>query len=223
MTPQQRARALHGRTTERRVLQDLLVSARGGQGRALIVRGSAGVGKTALLDELRNTATDFTVLMNTGVESDLELAYAGLQQLCAPVMSHIEELAGPQRDALRQACGLEVGPAPDRFLVGLAVLGLLDAASRDKPVLCVIDDVHWLDHASAQTLFFTARRLLAERVAVLFGLRHHVEGIDALPELRIDGLPDRDARDRAFPGDWTLRWPSGSSPKPVATPSRCYS
>ncbi len=169
-----------------------------------MLEGSAGIGKTALLGDLIATAGDFTVLRAGGVEADIELAYAGLQQLCAPVLKHRHQLPEPQHAALEQACGLrESATAPDRFLVGLAVLGLLAVAADDKPLLCVVDDVHWLDHASAQTLFFVARRLLAERIGLVFALRQQVQGSAGLPLLEVGPLADHDARallESAFPG-----------------------
>ena len=149
----------------------------------LVLRGEAGAGKTALLDYASELASGFRTVHVAGVESDMELAFAGLQQLCAPLMDHLDELPEPQREALNVAFGRGVGPTPDRFLVGLAVLSLIAAAANDKPLLCVIDDAQWLDQVSVQTLGFVARRLLAEPVALVFAVRDG--GTDAL-----DGLPD---------------------------------
>lgn len=144
------------------------------------------------------------MLTAVGVESDMELAFAGLQQLCAPLLDHRSGLPQPQRAALERAFGLsETGPAPSRFLVGLAVLGLLAAAAADRPVLCLVDDVQWLDHVSAQTLFFVARRLQAESVGLAVASRTPIDGTVGLPTLAVGGLDDGDARrllESAFPG-----------------------
>lgn len=165
----------------------------------MVVRGEAGVGKTALLDYVVEHAPGFRVTQVAGVESDMELAFAGLHQLCAPLLDHLDQLPEPQRDALSVAFGRGVGPVPDRFLVGLAVLSLLAAAAGNKPLLCVIDDAQWLDQVSVQTLGFVARRLLAEPVVLVFGVRDGHDGaadvLPGLPELRLQGLSDSDARD----------------------------
>ncbi len=161
----------------------------------LVLRGEPGVGKTALLDDAVEQASGFRCVHVAGVESDMELAFAGLHQMCAPLMDHVDELPEPQRAALNVAFGRGLGPAPDRFLVGLAVLSLLAAAAGDRPLLCVIDDAQWLDLVSAQTLAFVARRLLAEPVALLFAARDRgAEALTGLPELFVGGLSDRDAR-----------------------------
>lgn len=183
--------ALAGRTAECAQLRDLVADARAGRSQVLVLRGEAGIGKTALLDYLVECAPDFQVLRAAGVESDMELAFAGLQQLCAPLVDHGDGLPDPQREALAIACGVSTGPAPDRFLVGLAVLGLLAAAGR--PVLCLIDDAHWLDRVSAQTLGFLARRLLAEPIALVCALRQPVDALTGLPKLMLRGLADTDA------------------------------
>lgn len=204
MTPDLRDGGLRGRTVERRALQQLLTGVRAGHGQPLVVEGPAGIGKSALLQDLHTAATDFTILHVTGVEADIELAYAGLQQLCAPVLHYRDRLPVPQCDALEKACGLrETSTATDRFLVGLAVLGLIAGAADDRPVLCLVDDVQWLDHASAQTLFFVARRLLAERVGLVFALRVPIEGMAGLPSMAVGALRDDDARallNSVFPG-----------------------
>jgi hypothetical protein len=162
----------------------------------LVLRGEAGVGKTALLEYLTELALDFRCVQVAGVQSDMELAFAGLQQLCAPLMSHVDELPEPQREALSVAFGRGVGPAPDRFLVGLAVLSLMAAAADEQPLICVIDDAQWLDQVSVQTLAFVARRLMAEPVALVFAVRDgRAEALAGLPELVIGGLSDSDARD----------------------------
>src|SRR3954467_6315587 len=162
---------LLGRVGECSVLDGLLGAIRAAEGRSLVVRGEAGIGKTALLEYLVRSASDLTVLRAVGVESEMELAYAGLHQLCAPLLDRLDTLPAPQRQALEIAYGLSAGGAPDRFLVGLAVLSLLSEAADERPIVCLVDDAQWLDRASALTLAFVARRLLAERVAVVFAAR----------------------------------------------------
>src|SRR3954465_7654075 len=152
--------ALRGRRDECAVLDRLLDGARSGRSGALVLEGEAGVGKTALLDYAIASAPDLRVLGAVGVESEMELAFAALHQLCAPVLDRLERLPVPQRDALLTTFGLRAGPVPDRFLVGLAVLSLLSELSDESPVVCVIDDAQWLDRASAQCVAFVARRLL---------------------------------------------------------------
>jgi DNA-binding CsgD family transcriptional regulator len=186
---------LVGRDAEQTQLQDLLERTRAGEGQVLIVRGEPGIGKTALLDYLAESATGFEVIGTAGVESDMELAFAGLQQLCAPLMDFAGVLPEPQCEALQIAFGLSSGPAPDRFLVGLAVLGLLAAAAGERPMLCLVDDAHWLDRVTAQTLGFVARRLVAEPVAMVFALREPVDGLSGLPRLVLRGLGDAEARE----------------------------
>ena len=172
----------------------LVDAVRSGDSQALVVRGDAGVGKTALLDFLAGQATGCRVLRVTGVQSEMELVFAGLHQLCTPVMSRTGLLPAPQHQALRVAFGLSEGPVPDRFLVGLAVLGLLSEAAEEQPLLCVIDDQHWLDQASAQALGFTARRLAADPIGLVFSTRTPRAELAAIPELFLDGLPAADAR-----------------------------
>ena len=167
-----------------------------GQSRVLVVRGEAGVGKTALLDHVAKRTSGCNVLRGAGVESEMELAFAGLHQLCAPMLGHLDRLPGPQRDALSIAFGLISGEPPDRFLVGLAVLSLLAELAEQQPLVCLVDDAQWLDRVSAQTLAFVGRRLLAERVALVFAVRqptadHEFNGLD---ELKVAGLNDQDAR-----------------------------
>ena len=186
---------LTGRASERGVLDRFVAGVRAGEGRALVVRGEPGVGKTVLLDYLAGRASGCLVARAAGVQSEMELAFAGLHQLCAPMLDCAESLPGPQREALRTAFGLSAGPAPDRFLVGLAVLGLLSEAAAERPVICVVDDEQWLDRASAQALGFAARRLAADPVGLVFAAR--VPGVDVagLPELVVEGLAERDARE----------------------------
>ena len=179
------------------MLDQLVASVRAGPSRALVLRGEAGVGKSALLGYLVAHASGCGIGRAAGVESEMELAYAGLQQLCAPLMDRVERLPGPQRDALGIAFGLRGGAAPDRFLVGLAVLSLLSNVAEDRPVVCVVDDAQWLDAASAQTLAFVARRLGAESIGLVFAVREpsgerHIGG---LPELAVGGLDDGDAHE----------------------------
>jgi AAA ATPase domain len=168
--PKGRAR-LRGRADECGLLNELLADARRGVGRSLLLRGEAGIGKTALLQYLIESASEMTVLRAVGVESEMELAYASLHQLCAPLLDRLEMLPPPQRDALRVVFGLTGGAPPDRFLVGPGLLSLLSAVAEERPLLCVVDDAQWLDHASAVTLAFVARRLLAERVGMVFAAR----------------------------------------------------
>ena len=160
----------------------------------MVLAGEAGVGKTALLDYVAGHASGCRVVRATGVQSEMELAFAGLQQLCKPLLDHLDRLPGPQRDALQTAFGLSAGPAPDRFLVGLAVLSLLSDAAEEQPLVCLVDDQQWLDHASAQALGFAARRLEAESVGLVFAARQPSDHVAGLPELVIEGLREDDAR-----------------------------
>jgi DNA-binding CsgD family transcriptional regulator len=189
-----RGNGLPGRRAECGVLDGLAEAVRGGQSRVLVVHGEPGAGKTALLDYLAGRAGAFRVLRVAGVQSEMELAFAGLHQLCTPLLGRPNALPGPQRMALRTAFGLSAGPAPDRFLVGLAVLGLLSEAAGERPVLCVADDAQWLDLVSAQVLAFVARRLSAESVGLVFGTRAGGGELAALPELEVKGLPEAEAR-----------------------------
>ena len=181
------------RQRELEALQGLFEDVRSGQGWALVVRGEAGMGKTALLDHVVD-ASKLPVIRATGVESEMELAFAGLHQLCSPLLERLGRLPAPQRDALEVAFGVRGGGAPDRFLLGLAVLTLLADAAEERPLLCVVDDAQWLDRASAQVLAFVARRLLAEPVGLIFVARETGEELRGLPELEVQGLPDGDAR-----------------------------
>ncbi|MGF1645351.1 MAG: AAA family ATPase [Kineosporiaceae bacterium] len=187
---------LRGRQREREEFDRLLSAVRAHDSRRLVVRGEPGVGKSALLDYLESVAADCRVVRVTGVESELEFAFAGLHQLCAPMLDHIDRLPDPQRDALGTALGITTGVAPDRFLVGLATLSLLSDAAEQQPLVCLVDDAQWLDRASAQVLAFVARRLLAEAVAVVFAVRepHAEEELAGLPVLTVEGLSDEDAR-----------------------------
>ena len=188
---------LRDRRPECEALDQLLDRVRAGESQVLVVRGEAGVGKTALLDYAVERASGFRVARATGVQSEVELAFAGLQQLCAPMLDRLEHLPDPQRDALGTAFGLTVGEPPDRFLVGLAVLSLLSDAAEGQPLACVVDDAQWLDQASLQALAFVARRLLAEPVALIFAVRDpsDEQELTGLPELVPRGLSDDDARE----------------------------
>src|SRR5918997_4209934 len=184
------------RTTEREVLDRLLANVRGGQSAVLAMRGEAGIGKTALLRYSARQASGFRVAQVTGVEAEMELPFAGIHQLCAPLLDKLAALPQPQQDALNVALGRASGDVPDRFLVGLAVLGLLSAAAEDRPLLCLVEDAHWLDDASGLILGFVARRLLAESVAIVVAVRDPSTGhdFDGLPELLLRGLAEEDAR-----------------------------
>jgi DNA-binding CsgD family transcriptional regulator len=186
---------LMDRLSERGVLDRFVADVRVGQGRALVVRGEPGVGKTVLLDYLAGRATGCLVARAAGVQSEMELAFAGLHQLCAPMLDHADSLPDPQREALRTAFGLSAGPVPDRFLVGLAVVGLLSETAVERPLVCVVDDQQWLDHASAQALGFAARRLAAEPVGLVFAARVPGKDVAGLPELVVAGLAEKDARE----------------------------
>lgn len=187
---------LLGRDRECAQFDAMLAASRANQGQVLLIRGEAGVGKTALLEYVAGNAGDFTVLRTTGVESEMELPYAGLHQFCAPLLPHLTTLPDPQRDALSTAFGLASGGAANHFLVGLAVLSLMSEITDERPLLCLLDDAQWLDRTSAQLLAFVARRLQAEPVAMVFAVRspHPVQELDGLPQLVIEGLGSADAR-----------------------------
>ena len=184
------------RLSERAELDRLVDAVRAGESEALVVRGDPGVGKTALLDHLagRASGAGCRVARAAGVQSEMELAFAGLHQLCAPMLSRAERLPEPQREALQTAFGIAAGPPPDRFLVGLAVLSLMSGAAGERPLICVIDDEQWLDQASAQALGFTARRLAADPVGLVFAARDPSADLAGLPALEVAGLRDDDAR-----------------------------
>src|SRR5689334_13424243 len=188
------AEVLYGRRAEREALERLLDEVRRGQSRVLVVSGEPGVGKTALLESASGSVSGFRVARAVGVESEMELAFAALQQLCAPLLGRLDRLPAPQRDALGVAFGLQSGDAPDRFLVGLAVLSLLAEAAEERPLVCVVDDAQWLDRASAQALVFVARRLLAESVALVLATREPSQELRGLPALVVEGLGNGDAR-----------------------------
>jgi DNA-binding CsgD family transcriptional regulator len=176
------------------VLDRLVDAVRAGGSQVLVLRGEPGVGKTALLDYLTRRTQGCHLLRAAGVQSEMELAFAGLHQLCAPLLVRLDQLPVPQRDALRIAFGLNAGPPPDRFLVSLAALSLLSEAAGERPLVCVVDDQQWLDRASAQSLGFVARRLAADPVGMVFAARDPGEELAGLPELGVAGLRDADAR-----------------------------
>ena len=203
-------RALTDRHRERAMLDRLIEGVRAGESRAVVLRGEPGVGKTVLLEYLAGQAADSgcRVARAVGVESEMELAFAGLHQLCAPMLDHLGGIPVPQRNALRTAFGVAEGPVPDRFLVGLAVLSLLSHVAGERPLICLIDDEHWLDHASAQALGFVARRLAADPVGLVFAARQPSAHLAGLSELEIAGLRDDDARvllESALPGPLDAR------------------
>jgi DNA-binding CsgD family transcriptional regulator len=194
---------LRGRRRECDVLDQLVNAARAGESRALVVRGEPGVGKTALLDYVAEHASGCRVARAVGVESEMELAYAGVHQLLTPMLDRLQRLPGPQGEALRTAFGLSSGSAPDQFLVGLATLSLLADVAEEHPLVCLVDDAQWLDHASAQVLGFVGRRLVAESVGLVFAARAPGSELAGLPELVVEGLPEADARtllEVALPG-----------------------
>jgi hypothetical protein len=183
------------------------------------------VGKTALLDYLAEQALGCRVARVAGVEADLELAFAGVYQLCAPMLHCLERLPAPQRAALRTAFGLAPGPAPDRFLVALATLSLVSEAAEEQPLLCLVDDGQWLDRASAHVLGFVARRLAAEPVGLVFAARVPGGELAGLPELVVEGLQEADARallDAVVAGPLDPGSVTGSSPRRMATRWRCW-
>ncbi len=191
-----RSPVLLGRASEREALDRLLENVRRGQSAVLVVRGEAGVGKTALLHHGARQASGFRVARIAGVESEMELPFAGLHQLCAPMLDRLGALPEPQQAALGVALGLSSGAAPNRFLVALAALSLLAEVAAERPLLCLVDDAQWLDAASGQVLGFVARRLLAESVAIVFAVREptNERELVGLPELALGGLPEEDAR-----------------------------
>ena len=185
---------LVGRQRERAVLERLLDTAWDGHGAVLVLHGDPGVGKTALLEFAADAGLDFRVARTAGVEGEMKLDYAALQQLCSTLIDLIAVSADPQREALGVVFGLNAGQPPSPFLVGLGVLGLLSEAAEEQPLLCLVDDAQWLDGASEQALAFVAHRLLAERIALAFATRHVGRGLARFPELHVEPLGRRDAR-----------------------------
>jgi predicted ATPase len=185
---------LLGRHGECALLDGLVAAIRLGESRSLVLRGEAGIGKTALLQYLIESASDLTVVRAAGVESEMQLAYASLHQLCAPLLGRVLRLPAPQRQALEVVFGVSSGAHQDRFLVALALLSLFSEAADERALLCVVDDAQWLDDASALTLAFVARRLLAEPVGIVFAVCDPREALAHVPVLQVDGLGDGDAR-----------------------------
>ncbi|GAA1518909.1 AAA family ATPase [Kribbella lupini] len=181
------------RETERAALDSMVAAVRDGESRVLVVQGAPGVGKSALMGYAEQTATGIRVLRAGGIESEMELAFAALHQLCLPLLDRMAVVPGPRREALETVFRLRTGTPPDPFLVGLAVLDLLSDASEGQPLLCLIDDAQWLDQASAQVLGFVARRLLAESIGMLFGAREPSPELRGLPTLEVTGLREADA------------------------------
>ncbi|WP_081665430.1 LuxR family transcriptional regulator [Mycobacterium sp. UM_CSW] len=199
---------LRGRRLERSQLDQLLAAVRAGQSRALVVHGEAGVGKTALLEYLARRASQCRIARAAGVQSEMELPFAGLHQLCAPMLGRLTGLPAPQQEALRTAFGMSQGPTPDPFFIGLAVLGLLSDVAEDRPLLCIIDDHQWLDASSAQLMAFVARRLGEESVGIVFGTRVPGPELRGLPDMMIGGLPYADAKallQTVLPGTLDIR------------------
>src|ERR1700757_3088065 len=188
------AKKLIWRRIECGVLDRLVEAVCAGESRAIVLSGEAGVGKTALLDYVAKQASDCRVIRAAGVQSEMELPFAALHQVCAPALGNLERLPVPQRDALRIAFGLTVGSAPDRFLVGLAVLSLLADVAEQQPLVCLVDDEQWLDRSSAQVLGFVARRLAAESVGLVFAARIPSSDLAGLSDLGAGGRRAADAR-----------------------------
>jgi DNA-binding CsgD family transcriptional regulator len=183
-----------GRDAEVERLEGILATVRAGGSAALVLRGEPGVGKSALLERLVASASEFQIVRALGVEGEIDLPYGGLQQLCRSMADAISALPQPQADALRVAFGLSSGEAPDRYIVGLATLSLMSEVAEAKPLLCVVDDAHWLDPETTRALAFVARRLGADSVGVVLASRTVVEDLDSLPELPLDGLGAADSR-----------------------------
>src|SRR6476469_8744929 len=188
---------LLGRRAESAALDEIVEAVREGESRVLVLRGEAGVGKSALLDHMARTATNMNILRAVGVESEMELAFAALHQLCLPLLDRLPHLPDPQCEALETVFGIRAGAPPDRFLVGLAVLSLLSDVAEERPLFCLVDDAQWLDRASMQALAFAARRLGEESVGLVFAARASSDDLAELEELEalaVDGLPEEDAR-----------------------------
>jgi DNA-binding CsgD family transcriptional regulator len=185
---------LYGRQAECERLAKLVDGVRGGSSAVLVVQGGPGIGKTALLDFTAGLDTTLQVVRAAGAESETELAFGGLHRLCGTMLDLLGRLPGPQREALEIAFGMRAGAGPDRFLVGLAVLGLLASSAADRPLVCVIDEAHWLDQASRQALGFAARRLTTEALLMLFATPEPITELDDLPAMTLGGLRDADAR-----------------------------
>src|SRR6476659_3955874 len=193
--PVPRTPAFRGRARERQALDGLLDRVRGGESAVLVIRGEAGIGKTALMRYCARQASGCRLAQIDGVESEMELPLAALHQLCTPMLSSLDALPKPQQRALRVAFGLAGEPAPDRFVLGLAVLSLLAENAAERPLICLVDDAQWLDEASSQVLGFVGRRLRAESVVLLLAVRATADQqmFPGIPVLTLEGLPDDDA------------------------------
>jgi DNA-binding CsgD family transcriptional regulator len=185
---------LLGRSPEREALDGLLEAARRASGGALVLHGEGGVGKTALFEYVVEGAAGFQTVRTAGVEAEIELPFAAAQQLCSPFLDRMDRLPRPQGEALGIAFGLRSGPPPDPFLIGLALLALFAEVAAEQPLVCLVDDAQWLDVASARALAFVARRLLAEKIAMVFATRAAGGPLAGLTELRVDPLDHRDSR-----------------------------
>ena len=194
--PPPRAPAFRGRARERSVLDGMLDRVREGESAVLVMRGEAGIGKTALLRYCARQASSCRVAQIAGVKSELEMPFAALHQLCAPMLAYLPALPEPQQQALRVAFGLSTGNPPDLFMVGLAALGLLAEAAAKRPLACLVDDAQWLDEPSRRVLAFVGRRLLAEAILLLLAVREAGDErlFPALPTLPLGGLTDEDAQ-----------------------------
>jgi DNA-binding CsgD family transcriptional regulator/tetratricopeptide (TPR) repeat protein len=194
-----------GRARERERLDAVLAQARAGRSAVLAIRGEPGIGKTALLRYAARQASGLRIAEIEGIQAEMELPFAGIERLCAPMLGNLGSLAEPQQNALEVALGLAMGEAPDRFLVAVALLNLLSATAEQRPLLCLVDDVQWLDGASVEALGFVARRVMAEPLAMIFALRDSIStrALGGLPELAVTGLDEPDAQallSRAVPG-----------------------
>jgi hypothetical protein len=198
------AAGLVNRLDERGVMDGLVEAVRSGQSQVLVMHGEPVVGKTALLGYLASRAEGCRTVRAVGVQSEMELPFAGLHQMCAPLLGYLVRVPAPQREALHTAFGISSGPPPDRFLIGLAVLSLLSAAAEDRPLVGVVDDAQWLDRSSAQALGFAARRLAADPVGLVFAARTLSGELAGLPTMAIGGLREADARALL---DTVLAWP----------------
>jgi hypothetical protein len=185
------APSLVNRSDESRILRRLLQEVQEGQSQSLVLSGDPGVGKTALLQFAVGIATGFRLVRATGVESEMELPFAGLHQFCTPLLNRLDSIPAPQNEALRTAFGLLAGKQPDRFLVGLGTLSLLSETAEEQPLLCVIDDAHWMDHASIQSLAFAARRLLAEHIGFLFVTRDRMDVLSGCARCMLERCTSR--------------------------------
>ncbi len=198
------ATPLMDRVHERNVLDELVSAVRAGESRVLVISGEPGVGKTALLDYAAGQAAHCRIMRLVGMQSEMELPLAGLHHLYAPLLDGLDGLPEPQQEALRTAFGISASPAPDRFMIYVAALGLLSAAAEERPIVCLVDDQQWLDRASAEALGFIARRLRAEPVGLVFACRIPGDELAGLPELTVTGLRDAEARALL---DSALAWP----------------